>query len=85
MEEAKIVGPFTHRVGSDDRVLKLVQGDRVLGEIHYYNSVPAVWDVIPREGPIHDLLAQEARNRGLLYGEDLPGDLLYDGEQPDES
>lgn len=79
MNEAKIVGPFP--LGAASLVLELVQGDQTLGKIIYCKSVPAVMDVIPREGPIHDLLVREARSRGLLYGEDIHPDLLYDVEQ----
>lgn len=76
--DAKIVGPFAL---GEDRILKLVQGDRVLGELVYYQSTRTVVDVVPGKGPIHDRLVQEAKRRGLLHGKDIPDHLQHDLEQ----
>lgn len=78
MDEARIIGPFS--VGSEDRILKLVQGDRVLGELAYWNSTRTVVDVIPWEGPVYERLVQEAKRRGLLHGKDIPDHLQHDLE-----
>lgn len=81
MSEATIIGPFSPNPKSDTRILKLVQGDQVLGELVYYDSVGTVVEVDPYEGPIHDLLVREARSRGLLHGHDIPDHLQHDQEQ----
>lgn len=80
MSEAKIVGPFSPREGSNTRILKLVQGDRVLGELTYYSTTGTVVDVDPWEGPIYDLLVREAKRRGLLHGKDIPDHFQHDLE-----
>lgn len=77
MDDAKIIGPFSIGEG---RVLKLVQDDQVLGELVYYNSTRTVADVNPGRGPIHDRLVQEAKNRGLLHGKDIPDHFQHDQE-----
>lgn len=79
MDKTRIVGPT--RVGKEDCILKLVQGNQILGELAYYNSTRTVVDVVPHEGPIHDRLVQEAKNRGLLHGKDIPDHLQHDQEQ----
>ena len=78
MDEAKVIGPTA--VGKECRVLKLVQGDQVLGRIMYYNSIGIVASVVPHEGPIYDRLVQEAKDRGLLHGKDIPDHLQHDQE-----
>ena len=85
MEEAKIIGPFCHRPGTDDRTLVLVQGDQILGRFHYWTSTRTVTSVAPGKGPIRDRLVQEAKDRGLLHGKDIPDYLQHDLEQPDGS
>lgn len=80
MSEAKIVGPFSPGAGSNTQILKLVQGDRVLGELIYYDSTRTVVHVNPWEGPVHDRLVQEAKARGLLHGKDIPDHLQHDLE-----
>lgn len=79
--EAKIVGPFSPREGSNNRILKLVEGDQTLGRLIYYQSIGTVVSVVPHEGPIHDRLVQEAKARGLLHGKDIPDHLQHDQEQ----
>lgn len=81
MSDAKIVGPFLPNPRSDDRILKLVQGDQVLGEFTYWNSTRTVVHIRPHQGPIHDRLVAEAKKRGLLYGKDIPDHLQHDREQ----
>lgn len=81
MSEAKIVGPFSPREGSDTRILKLVRGGQVLGELMYWNSTGTVVHVNPHQGPVHDLLVGEAKDRGLLHGHDIPDHLQHDLEQ----
>lgn len=78
--EAKIVGPFSPREGSNNRILKLVEGDETLGELIYYQSIGTVVHVNPGKGPIHDRLVQEAKARGLLHGKDIPDHLQHDQE-----
>ena len=80
MDEAKVIGPFSPNSKSDTRILKLVQGEQVLGELVYYYSVGTVVDVNPGKGPIHDRLVQEAKDRGLLHGKDIPDHLQNDQE-----
>lgn len=80
MSEPKIIGPFSPRQGSNTRILKLVQGDQVLGELMYYNSTGTVVDVDPGQGPVHDLLVRQAQRRGLLHGKDIPDHLQHDLE-----
>ncbi len=75
--EAKIIGPFSN---GEDRVLKLVQGDQTLGRLIYFQSTGTVVSVVPHEGPIHDRLVQEAKDRGLLHGKDIPDHLQHDLE-----
>ena len=79
--EAKIVGPFSPREGSNTRILKLVQGDQTLGRLIYYQSIGTVVSVVPHQGPVHDRLVQEAKDRGLLHGKDIPDYLQHDLEQ----
>lgn len=81
MNELKITGPFSPREGSNTRILRLVQGDQVLGELMYYNSTGTVVDVDPGRGPIHDQLVAEAKRRGLLHGKDIPDHFQHDREQ----
>ena len=80
MDEAKIVGPFSPREGSNNRILKLVQGDQTLGRLIYYYSTGTVVSVVPHEGPIYDRLVREAKSRGLLHGKDIPDYLQHDQE-----
>lgn len=80
MSEAKIVGPFSPREGSNTRILKLVQGDQVLGELMYYDSTRTVVHVNPHKGPVHDRLVREAKSHGLLHGKDIPDHLQHDLE-----
>ncbi|BBX27421.1 hypothetical protein [Mycolicibacterium alvei] len=75
--EVSIVGPTGDR---EDRTLRLVQGDKVLGQLIYYNSTGTVVEVDPHEGPIHDRLVREAKARGLLHGKDIPDHLQHDQE-----
>ena len=65
----------------EDRFLKLVQGDQVLGKLIYYKSTGTVAHVEPGKGPVYDRLVQEARDRGLLHGKDIPDHLQHDREQ----
>lgn len=81
MDQTKIVGPFSPREGSDTRILKLVQGDQILGQVVYYNSTGTVVEVDPHRGPVHDLLVRDAQRRGLLHGYDIPDHLQHDLEQ----
>lgn len=78
MDQVRIVGPTA--IGKEGRVLKLVQGDKVLGKLVYFNSVRTVVDVVPWEGPIYNRLVREAKNRGLLHGKDIPDHLQHDQE-----
>ncbi len=78
--DTKIVGPFSPREGSNTRILKLIQGDQTLGQIVYYNSTGTVVEVDPGRGPVHDQLVQEAKDRGLLHGKDIPDHLQHDQE-----
>lgn len=80
MGEAKIIGPFSPNPKSNTRILKLVHGDQVLGELMYYQSTGTVVHVNPSRGPIHDRLVQEAKDRGLLHGKDIPDHLQHDQE-----
>jgi len=80
MDGAKIIGPFSPRQGSDTCILKLVQGEQVLGELVYYDSTGTVVDVNPYKGPVYDRLVQEAKARGLLHGKDIPDHLQHDQE-----
>ncbi len=80
MSEAKIVGPVTVGPSGETQVLKLVQDGQVLGELIYYNSTRTVVDVNPYKGTVHDRLVQEAKNRGLLHGKDIPDHLQHDQE-----
>ena len=80
MSEAKIVGPVTVGPSGETKVLKLVQDGEVLGELTYYSSTRTVVDVNPYKGPVHDRLVQEAKNRGLLHGKDIPDHLQHDQE-----
>lgn len=79
--ETKIIGPFSPREGSNTKILKLVQGDQILGELVYYDSTGTVVEVDPGKGPVHDRLVQEAQARGLLHGKDIPDHLQHDQEQ----
>lgn len=79
--DATIVGPFSPNPKSDTRILRLIQGDQVLGQLMYYNSTGTVVDVDPYQGPIHDRLVREAQRRGLLHGKDIPDHLQHDREQ----
>ena len=83
MDEAKIVGPFS--LPGSGRVLKLVQGGQTLGRLIYYYSTGTVVSVVPGRGPVHDMLVQDAKDRGLLHGKDIPDYLQHDLEQPDGS
>ena len=64
----------------EDRFLKLVQDDQVLGQLIYYKSTGTVVHVEPGKGPIYDRLVQEAKDRGLLHGKDIPDHLQHDQE-----
>lgn len=72
---------FSPREGSDTKILKLVQGDQILGELFYYNSTGTVVHVRCPKGPARDRLIQEAKARGLLHGKDIPDHLQHDQEQ----
>ena len=65
----------------EDGTLKLVQGDQVLGKLIYYKSTGTVAHVNPGRGPVYDRLVQEAQDRGLLHGKDIPDHLQHDLEQ----
>lgn len=78
--DTKIIGPIPAGPGGESLILKLVQGDQTLGELVYYNSTGTVAVVKPHKGPVHDLLVQEAKNRGLLHGKDIPDHLQHDQE-----
>ena len=78
--DAKVIGPFSPREGSNTRILKLVQGDQVLGQLIYYNSTGTVVSVVPHEGSVYDRLVAEAKGRGLLHGKDIPDHLQHDLE-----
>jgi len=80
MSELKIVGPSSPRGDSETKILKLVQGDQVLGQLVYYNSTRTVVEVRPWEGPIYERLVREAKARGLLHGKDIPDHLQHDRE-----
>ncbi len=80
MSDVKIVGPFSPREGSDTKILKLVRGDRTLGELTYWASTGTVVHVNPGRGPVYDRLVQEAKARGLLHGKDIPDHLQHDQE-----
>ena len=79
MDDARIIGPVSVGTG-DTRVMKLVQGDQVLGELVYYGSTRTVVEVNPGRGPVHDRLVAEAKARGLLHGKDIPDHLQHDRE-----
>ncbi len=80
MDNAKVIGPISIGASGETKVLKLVQGDQVVGRLMYYNSTGTVVSVMPHEGPIHDRLVQEAKGRGLLHGKDIPDHLQHDQE-----
>lgn len=80
MMDTKIVGPTPLRAGGNSLVLKLVQGDQVLGELIYYKSTGTVVHVRASSKEVHDRLVQEAKARGLLYGNDIPDHLQHDLE-----
>ncbi len=77
---AHIVGPLSPREGSNDRILKLVQGDQTLGRLIYYQSTGTVVSVVPGKGPVCERLIREAKARGLLHGKDIPDHLQHDLE-----
>ncbi|WP_163796918.1 hypothetical protein [Mycolicibacterium sediminis] len=77
MGEAHIVAPASDR---EDRRLLLVDGDQTLGQLIYYVSTGQVAEVVPHKGPVHDRLVQEAKDRGLLHGKDIPDHLQHDQE-----
>jgi hypothetical protein len=77
---AKIIGPITVGPSGETQVLKLVQGDQVLGELTYYQSTGTVVHVTPGRGPVFDALLADAKARGLLHGHDIPDHLQHDQE-----
>lgn len=80
MSELKIIGPLIHREGTDDRILQLVRGDEVLGELVYWNSTRTVVHIRASSDAVRNLLIQEAKRRGLLHGKDIPDHLQHDKE-----
>lgn len=80
MDEARIIGPFSPREGSNTRILKLVQGDQILGELFYYDSTGTVVHVRSSSDSVRERLVQEAKARGLLHGKDIPDHLQHDQE-----
>lgn len=80
MSEAKIVGPTPIRPGGDGYVLKLVQGDKVLGELIFLKSTGTVFHVRASSQQVHDYLIAEAKRGGLLHGKDIPDHLQHDRE-----
>lgn len=78
--DAKIIGPFSPREGSNTRILKLVRGDQILGELFYYDSTGTVVHVRASSDAVRERLVQEAKARGLLHGKDIPDHLQHDQE-----
>ena len=79
-EEAHVVGPVTIGADGYSKVLTLVQGDQVLGQLYFYSVTGTVVWVDASSRQVHDRLVAEAKARGLLYGKDIPDHLQHDLE-----